>query len=205
MPPWPGVLAPVAGPSQGNRGVRDSLLNVSGKGEAPTMYKAGGHLHHGGVGREPGGRALARGRARHRRRLAGSAVSLIAWAAGLGAADRDREARGARVSGGVAQRPSWWPAATPSRASRSRMGRNPGTRLLARRAACRLPHHPAGVVAEELTFRGVLWGLLRRDRGARAATVLSSVLFGLWHVPAALGGGGRMRPLVGHWRSSMAT
>jgi uncharacterized protein len=45
------------------------------------------------------------------------------------------------------------------------------------------------VIAEELTFRGVLWGLLRRDRGSRAATILSSLLFGVWHVPAALGGG----------------
>jgi uncharacterized protein len=45
------------------------------------------------------------------------------------------------------------------------------------------------VIAEELTFRGVLFGLLRRGLGSRAAIVLSSVLFGVWHVPAALGGG----------------
>jgi membrane protease YdiL (CAAX protease family) len=45
------------------------------------------------------------------------------------------------------------------------------------------------VLAEELAFRGVLWALLRRRHGERAATVLSSVLFGLWHVLPALGGG----------------
>ncbi len=45
------------------------------------------------------------------------------------------------------------------------------------------------VIPEELVFRGVLWGLLRRDRGERIATAVSSVLFGLWHVLSALGGG----------------
>lgn len=45
------------------------------------------------------------------------------------------------------------------------------------------------VLAEELAFRGVVWALLRRRHGERAATVLSSLLFGLWHVLPALGGG----------------
>ena len=45
------------------------------------------------------------------------------------------------------------------------------------------------VLPEELAFRGVLLALLRRRAGTRAATVTSSVLFGLWHVPPALGGG----------------
>ena len=45
------------------------------------------------------------------------------------------------------------------------------------------------VLAEELAFRGVLWALFRRRYGERSATVLSSVLFGLWHVLPALGGG----------------
>ncbi|MFL6130344.1 MAG: CPBP family intramembrane glutamic endopeptidase [Mycobacteriales bacterium] len=45
------------------------------------------------------------------------------------------------------------------------------------------------VLAEELAFRGVLWALLRRGPGVRAATAVSSVLFGLWHVLPALGGG----------------
>ena len=47
---------------------------------------------------------------------------------------------------------------------------------------------PVGtVLLEEVAFRGVLWGLLRRVRGTRTATVVSSVLFGLWHVLPSLG------------------
>jgi uncharacterized protein len=45
------------------------------------------------------------------------------------------------------------------------------------------------VVAEELAFRGVLWAMLAQRSGDRAATAVSSVLFGLWHVLPALGGG----------------
>lgn len=45
------------------------------------------------------------------------------------------------------------------------------------------------VLAEELAFRGVIWALLRRRHGERVATVVSSGLFGLWHVLPALGGG----------------
>lgn len=47
----------------------------------------------------------------------------------------------------------------------------------------------ATVVPEELAFRGVLWALLRRGHGVWGATILSGVLFGLWHVRPALGGG----------------
>jgi uncharacterized protein len=43
------------------------------------------------------------------------------------------------------------------------------------------------VLVEEVAFRGVLWGLLRRVRGTATATVVSSVLFGLWHVLPSLG------------------
>jgi uncharacterized protein len=46
------------------------------------------------------------------------------------------------------------------------------------------------VVPEELAFRGLLLALLGRGRGVLAATLLSSGLFGLWHVVASLGGGG---------------
>ena len=45
------------------------------------------------------------------------------------------------------------------------------------------------VIGEEFAFRGVLWGLLRRESGRRAATIVSSALFGLWHVLPSLGGG----------------
>jgi membrane protease YdiL (CAAX protease family) len=47
---------------------------------------------------------------------------------------------------------------------------------------------PVGTVLfEEVAFRGVLWGLVRKGRGALIATVVSSVLFGLWHVLPSLG------------------
>lgn len=38
------------------------------------------------------------------------------------------------------------------------------------------------VLLEEIGFRGVLWGLLRRRYGVAAATAVSSVLFGAWHI-----------------------
>ena len=46
---------------------------------------------------------------------------------------------------------------------------------------------PLGTVLfEEVAFRGVLWGLVCSTRGPRAATAVSSVLFGLWHVLPSL-------------------
>ena len=42
------------------------------------------------------------------------------------------------------------------------------------------------VLLEEYAFRGVLYGLVRRYRGVAVATVVSSVLFGLWHVLPSL-------------------
>jgi membrane protease YdiL (CAAX protease family) len=44
----------------------------------------------------------------------------------------------------------------------------------------------ATVVFEEIAFRSVLWGLIADRRGAATATVVSSALFGLWHVLPAL-------------------
>jgi membrane protease YdiL (CAAX protease family) len=38
------------------------------------------------------------------------------------------------------------------------------------------------VLLEEMAFRGVLWAMIARRRGAWWATGLSSALFGLWHV-----------------------
>ncbi len=47
---------------------------------------------------------------------------------------------------------------------------------------------PVGtVLLEEVAFRGVLWGLLRCVRGTATATIVSSLLFGLWHVLPSLG------------------
>ncbi len=47
----------------------------------------------------------------------------------------------------------------------------------------------ATVIPEEFAFRGVLWGLLRRQSGRRVATAVSSAIFGLWHVLPSLAGG----------------
>lgn len=45
------------------------------------------------------------------------------------------------------------------------------------------------VIHEEFAFRGLLFGVLRRQSGRRAAVLGSSVLFGLWHIVPALAGG----------------
>ncbi|MDX3533749.1 CPBP family glutamic-type intramembrane protease [Streptomyces sp. MB09-01] len=46
---------------------------------------------------------------------------------------------------------------------------------------------PVGtVLVEEIAFRGVLYGLVCRERGAAWATAVSSLLFGLWHVLPSL-------------------
>ncbi|MFJ7960998.1 lysostaphin resistance A-like protein [Streptomyces sp. NPDC096319] len=47
---------------------------------------------------------------------------------------------------------------------------------------------PVGtVLVEEVAFRGVLYGLVRRARGTVWATAVSSLLFGLWHILPSLG------------------
>src|SRR5581483_2966669 len=57
---------------------------------------------------------------------------------------------------------------------------------------------PLGTVLfEEVAFRGVLWGLIRRERAAARATLVSSVLFGLWHIPPSLQLN-RVNPAVAH-------
>jgi membrane protease YdiL (CAAX protease family) len=45
------------------------------------------------------------------------------------------------------------------------------------------------VLPEELAFRGLLLALLGRRHGVLAGTLVSSGLFGLWHVLGSLGGG----------------
>ncbi|MGY2005091.1 CPBP family intramembrane glutamic endopeptidase [Blastococcus sp. SYSU DS1024] len=48
---------------------------------------------------------------------------------------------------------------------------------------------PVGVVVcEEVAFRGVLLAVARRQLPVHAAVVVTSVVFGLWHVATALGG-----------------
>lgn len=48
----------------------------------------------------------------------------------------------------------------------------------------------ATVLFEELAFRGVLLAVALRHRSARAAVVVTSAVFGLWHVRTALEDGG---------------
>ena len=57
---------------------------------------------------------------------------------------------------------------------------------------------PVGtVLPEELAFRGLLLPVLARRHGLRAATLVSSALFGLWHVLASLGGGADNAAIAG--------
>jgi membrane protease YdiL (CAAX protease family) len=42
------------------------------------------------------------------------------------------------------------------------------------------------ILFEEVAFRGVLWGLVRREWGGIPATLVSSALFGFWHVLPSL-------------------
>jgi membrane protease YdiL (CAAX protease family) len=53
------------------------------------------------------------------------------------------------------------------------------------------------VLPEELAFRGLLLDLLGRRQGMLAGTLLSSALFGLWHVLPSLGGGAANAAMVG--------
>ena len=86
-----------------------------------------------------------------------------------------------------------------------------------RRALLGVPF--ATVVFEEVAFRGVLWGLIAVDHGPAPATVITAVLFGLWHLPdrgevafTTLAGvllsvlrhvgGGLVAPFVLHWTAN---
>jgi uncharacterized protein len=57
---------------------------------------------------------------------------------------------------------------------------------------------PLGTVfPEELAFRGLVLALLGRRYGVLSGTLLSSGLFGLWHIAASLGGGPANAAIVG--------
>jgi uncharacterized protein len=70
------------------------------------------------------------------------------------------------------------PAARPAFVD-ARAAGLPGTTVLLR-ALVRIPLGTA--LLEEVAFRGVLYAMLARRYGVRAAVVGSSLLFGLWHV-----------------------
>lgn len=42
------------------------------------------------------------------------------------------------------------------------------------------------VLIEEVAFRGVLWRMISKARSPLEATIWSSVVFGIWHIPPAL-------------------
>jgi uncharacterized protein len=65
-----------------------------------------------------------------------------------------------------------------------RVGGLPGGGVLWR-ALIRVPLGTA--LLEEVAFRGVLYALLARQYGLRRAVLISSLLFGLWHVLPSLG------------------
>ncbi len=74
------------------------------------------------------------------------------------------------------------PVTRPVFADRRVLGTGPGE--LAYQVLVRIPF--GTVLLEEVAFRGVLYGLVREESGVIWATVVSAVLFGLWHVlPAA--------------------
>jgi membrane protease YdiL (CAAX protease family) len=83
----------------------------------------------------------------------------------------------------------------------------------------------ATVLVEEVAFRGVLYGLIGRAGGPVAATVITAVLFGLWHLHPKVGlagtgivlftalagvvfallrqaGGNLLAPFVAHWAAN---
>jgi uncharacterized protein len=53
------------------------------------------------------------------------------------------------------------------------------------------------ILPEELAFRGLALALLGRRYGVLSGTLLSSGLFGLWHIGASLGGGPANAAIVG--------
>jgi membrane protease YdiL (CAAX protease family) len=121
------------------------------------------------------------------------AVLAVAWAAGLTAADLGL-ARGTRADGlrlgaaaaAVVVAGAVLVLAVP--ALRDRVApTGEGWAAVAGRVLLDVPFGTA--VPEELAFRGVTWALLRRWAGERSATVVSSALFGLWHILPALSGG----------------
>ena len=57
-------------------------------------------------------------------------------------------------------------------------------RVVARQALLDVPF--GTVLVEEVAFRGVVLGLLLAPLGHGWALVVSSLLFGIWHVPSAL-------------------
>jgi membrane protease YdiL (CAAX protease family) len=122
------------------------------------------------------------------------ALAVIARAGGLGLADlgltRSSWPAGLRWGGGFAAlAAAGYGAALVIPVTRE-MVAGTGSGSWAQALLQALVVIPLGtVIPEEFAFRGVLWGLLRRRSGRWAATLVSSVLFGFWHVLPALAGG----------------
>jgi membrane protease YdiL (CAAX protease family) len=73
---------------------------------------------------------------------------------------------------------AWLPLTRPAFLDARVAGLSGGDVLV--RCLVRIPLGTA--LLEEVGFRGVLYAMLARRRGVRAAVVVSSLLFGLWHV-----------------------
>jgi membrane protease YdiL (CAAX protease family) len=78
---------------------------------------------------------------------------------------------------------AWLPPARPAFLDARVAGLSGGEVLL--RCLVRIPVGTA--LLEEIGFRGVLYAMLARRHGLRAAVLVSSLLFGLWHVLPSLG------------------
>lgn len=92
-------------------------------------------------------------------------------------------------------------AVPASRAALARSAVTPGRELAVRG----LVAIPLGtVLCEEAAFRGVLLAAATRDRGARAAGVLTALTFGLWHVRTALDASDAPTPLR-RWAAAAGT
>ena len=116
---------------------------------------------------------------------------LLARAAGLGADDVGLAGgslrRGAAYALPVSSRWRWCTRRPPVARTRSAFLDERYRTDLGTAARLAFVVIPLGTVLfEEVAFRGVLWGLVRRSWGALAATVVSSGLFGLWHVLPSL-------------------
>ena len=94
---------------------------------------------------------------------------------------------------------AWLPPARPAFLDARTAGLSGGEVLV--RCLVRIPLGTA--LLEEVGFRGVLYAMLARRHGVRTAVLVSSLLFGLWHVLPSLGlhlDNAAVRDLVGSSR-----
>ena len=127
---------------------------------------------------------------------AGAALATGAWQLGASADDlglaRHNAWRGVGIGAGIGAPIAAGIAAAAARPSTQPLFADHRVRSLSRRraryeATIRIPLGTA--LGEELIFRGALFGLLRRRHSTVTAVVVTSALFGFWHVLPAIDGG----------------